>query len=71
MVMHWNEFYDEHEKIKVGQVLPSRYQRDFSTKITLIFSFSLPTFITTFQTTRKRYHFALIAISSKLELTKL
>ena len=37
MKIYWNEFYKENEMIEVGQVWPSRYQRDFSTKITLIF----------------------------------
>ena len=39
MVMHWNEFYKENEMIEVGQVWPSKYPRDYSTKIILIFHF--------------------------------
>ena len=35
MVMHYNGFYEK--MIEVGQAWPSRYLRDFSTKITLIF----------------------------------
>ena len=38
MKIHWNEFYEViNVMIEVGQVWPSRYARDFSTKITLIF----------------------------------
>ena len=35
--MHWNEFYKENEMIEVGQIWPSGWLRDFSTKITLNF----------------------------------